>query len=69
MFSGPKKEIKTESVAEAQARGVEIKRCPSIPAKRPFELEKNYKKRVKTVAKIDTSHIPEDLRHLVAEIK
>lgn len=69
MFSGPKKEIKTESVAEAEARGVKITKCPSIPAKRPFESQKNYSKRVKVVAKIDTNHIPEDLRHLVAEIK
>lgn len=62
-----------ETLEQAQARGVKITRCPSVPAKRPLETQKDYGKRVraviKTATEIDVNHIPEDLRYLVAEIK
>lgn len=67
MFNNKKKEVKTESVEEAMARGVNVIKCQPTPVKGKHEPEYKYKSRTKKACKqyIETCHIPDELRYLL----
>ncbi len=62
--------FETETVEQAVARGVEIKRLPVVPTKGQRETKKSWQKRVNKQMKkadIEAEHIPAELRHLLTK--